>query len=902
MSEPKTTFAHAPVLLLLILLPLAASARPRPDARPATAAANDAVSEPTARRVTPGRLPLMFIESRDPQTGHPRFQLRQRSRTIWVQDGVIWITLMPPSARPVHEFGSAQHTAASAHDPQPGAHLRLSFVGAESDLHAEPFAPLPTRVNTLRGNDPRRWQTNQPVWSGVRYPNLYPGIDLVIAGEDGRLRPHLVAAPGAAVDAVRLRVEGADGIAVESDRLHFATAAGDFFLPFFPVVTAGGAPYDHPLPAPHLNGPDVIAAPLVAAKTGAEPAVPEQFDIFYSTFLDGTGITRGYGIDVDPNSGFAYITGATTASDFPTTPGAFDAFYNGQIDAFVALLGSGGDALGFATFIGGELDDYGYAVDVGQSGFIYVTGTTRSADFPTTDGAYDRSHNGSDDIFVLTLNPQGSALMYSTLVGGADSDVPWDIAVNALEQAFVAGSTLSDPFPTTPGAFQTSYGGNRDAFVLKVNEAGSDLLYSTYLGGSSFDEILGLALDGDFVGGPAVVVTGGTQSANFPTTDGVLAPDHNGGGFDAFLTRLEGDGANLTTSTFLGGSAGDLAYDVAVDSTGFRYVSGMTSSADFPTTAGAYDRTLDGPTDSFVTRVNFAASALGYATYLGGSEGEGKAFVAVDDLGMAHITGETWSPDFPVTAGGSGNRNCGFTDAYALRLSATGSALGFGIVLGGSSPDNPVGAAVYYSTQSLHLYYTGYTESADFPTTPGAFDTDGDSSPSAIAVRLGLPIAFHGEIGTRGGELDFGDFRYEFGPGTYTSDVFIIHTPTPENPTLAVCGVPGNRPATSAPLAPDDVVTVGEPFDVTAAYSDTMQLAPPSRPFTLTVSYDEAAAVEDTLALYRWDGQQWALQPGAALDPDTNTVTAALSTLGTYAVRGETVERPLYLPLITGTE
>ena len=893
MLQSKAIF---PLLLLLLLQTLALSRAdsaahpPRPSPVPA-AAIPEAAGQP----------PPMFIQSRDPQSGRPRFQLRQRSRTIWLQDGVIWITLMPPSALPARGVGSvAEAPAAPTPAAQSGVHLRLSFVGSRRALPAEPFAPLTTRVNTLRGNDPRRWQTDQPVWGGVRYPGLYPGIDLVVAGHEGRLRPYLVAAPGAPLDAIRLHIEGAGGIALGAGHVQVATAAGDFSLPLFPVVTGNGAPFDGPLPAPHLDGRDVIAAPLRAGPAHAEPAIPRQFDIFYSTFLDGAGITRGYGIDVEPNTGIAYITGATTAADFPTTPGAFDPSHNGQTDVFVAQVGSQGHTLGFATFIGGALDDYGYDIALGGDSFIYVTGATQSDQFPTTEGAYDRSHNGAEDVFVLKLNPDGSTLVYSTFVGGAGSDVPWSIAVNYLEEAFVAGSTLSDPFPTTAGAFQTSYAGDRDAFVLKLDVVGGALVYSTYLGGNNFDEILALELDGDLFGGPAVVVAGATASATFPTTAGALDPDHNGG-FDAFLARLEGDGSDLTFSTFLGGSANDYSYDLAVDAAGFRYVSGTTSSADFPTTAGAYDRSLDGSADSFVARVNFAGSALGYATYLGGSDGEGKAYVAVDDLSMAYVTGETLSPDFPVTAGGTGNRNCGRFDAYALRLSATGSALSFGMVLGGSSPDNPVRAAVDNSNQAV--YYTGYSDSAYFPTTPGAFDTEGDTWPSAIAVKLALPLAFRGEIGAQGGALDFGDVRYEFGPGTYTADTFVLHTPLPDNPTLVLCGVPGSRPAASAPRAPGDVVNVGEPFDFTAAYSDTLQIAQPAQPYTLTVTYDEAAVVEDTLALYRWDGQAWVPVPGGVRDPAANTVTAVLSTLGTYALRGEAPAQmyPLYLPLLTGS-
>lgn len=845
-------------------------------------------------------LPLLFVEGRDPATGRTRFQLRGLSAAIWLQDGAIWITLAPRPEKSRQGVGSLpqQERERADNRTQPGVHIKLSFIGAATDLQAKPFGRQTTRVSTIHGADR---QSNQPAWAGVRYPDLYPGIDLVVTGKGGRLYPYLVAARNTNLQPawadVRLRVEGADELALEGNLLRLSTVAGEFILPLFPVLGADGAIYDGDLPTPRRSGKEVVSAPFAVGQIDSGPTDPQQYDIFYSTFLDGSGISIGYGVAVEPSTGITYIAGATTASDFPSTPGAFDPFHNGQWDAFVVQLSSQGDSLGFATFIGGDRDDFAHTIALDQSGFVYVAGQTFSSDFPTTEGAYDTEPNGSEDIFVLKLNPQGSALAYSTLVGGSGSDVPWSVAVDTLGQAFVAGSTLSDSFPTTPGALQGTHGGDRDAFVLKLQADGSDLIYSTYLGGNGFDEILGLELAPGFAGGAFAVVAGLTYSQDFPATLGAFDTERDGP-TDAFLARIDAGGSNLVFSTFLGGSSGEGAYGLALDDAGFHYVSGHTSSPDFPTTPGAYDRSLDGGSDSFVARVNVDGSALGYATYLGGSSGESKTYVAVDDLGMAYVTGETLSPDFPVTASGTGNRNCGSFDAYALRLNATGSALSFGVVMGGSAADYPIRAAVDNSNQAV--YYTGYTESYDFPTTPGAYDAEASTWTSAVAVKLALPVAFNGQIGSQGGTLNFGNTTYQFDPGTYTSDVFIIHAPLPDNPTLAVCGVP---PAAPHYAAAGGLVTVGEPFDVTAVSAGSRQATQPSQPYTLTVSYDPSdvlGVVEESLALYRWDGEQWLPEPGSMLDLQAHTVTASPDVLGTWALRAQAREPAyrLYLPLL----
>src|SRR5439155_1546373 len=217
------------------------------------------------------------------------------------------------------------------------------------------------------------------------------------------------------------------------------------------------------------------------------------------------------------------------------------------------------------------------------AGNAYVTGLTDSADFPTTAGAFATSANGCDDAFVTKLNPLGTSLLYSTYLGGSGADEGLGIAVDGAGNAYVTGQTGSTDFPTTAGAFATSFNGGDDAFVTKLNPLGTGLLYSTYLGGSGADEGLGIAVDG---AGNAYV-TGETDSTDFPTTAGAFDTSANGG-FDAFVTKLNPLGTSLLYSTYLGGSGSDCGSGIAVDGAGNAYVTGSTGSANFPTTPGAF--------------------------------------------------------------------------------------------------------------------------------------------------------------------------------------------------------------------------------------------------------------------------------------------------------------------------
>jgi Beta-propeller repeat/PASTA domain len=373
--------------------------------------------------------------------------------------------------------------------------------------------------------------------------------------------------------------------------------------------------------------------------------------LVYSTYVGGSAIDRGWGIAVD-RDGSAYWTGATQSSNFPITAGAFDTSFNGgprgqEFDAFAAKLSPDGSALTYSTYLGGDGVDRGAGIALGNAGTAYVTGFTHSTDFPTTAGAFDTDLNGIQDAFVTKLNAAGSALAYSTHLGGSRPDGDWrygGIAVDGAGSAYVTGSTTSSDFPTTPGAYDTTFGGSEwpDAYVTKLNAAGSALEYSTYLGGEGTpDASNGIAVDG----AGSAYVAGYTGSRDFPTTPGAFDTSFEGG--DAFVTKLNAAGSALVYSTFLDHARG---YGIAVDSAGRAYVTGDASKG-FPTTPGAADASAKGSYgDAFVTKLNETGSALAYSTFLGGNTYEDGSGIAIDGSDNAYVTGYTESPSFPTTA------------------------------------------------------------------------------------------------------------------------------------------------------------------------------------------------------------------------------------------------------------
>jgi hypothetical protein len=327
--------------------------------------------------------------------------------------------------------------------------------------------------------------------------------------------------------------------------------------------------------------------------------------LVYSAVIGGSLSVIGRAVAVD-TAGRAYVTGETNSPDFPVTPGAFQSVLHGVVgesDAFVMKLETDGSALVYATYLGSGGGDVGRGIAVDGEGHAYVVGETRGGSFPRTAGAFQTLPRGSRDAFVTKLTRDGSALVYSTLLGSSGSEFGTTIAVDSLGHAYVAGQTSIPPdvpadFPVTPGAFQTHYGGNSDAFVTKLDPTGSSLVYSTYLGGGHLDLILGIALDAD----RHAYVAGWTFSDDFPTVGAFQSTRR--GEYDSFVAKLDASGSTLLYSTYLGGTGNDLAQGIGVDAAGAAYVAGITLSSDFPTTPGVLQPTFaDGVRDAFVSKI-----------------------------------------------------------------------------------------------------------------------------------------------------------------------------------------------------------------------------------------------------------------------------------------------------------
>jgi uncharacterized protein (TIGR03437 family) len=367
-------------------------------------------------------------------------------------------------------------------------------------------------------------------------------------------------------------------------------------------------------------------------------------NLVYSTYLGGSGEDSGTGIAAAADDS-AYVTGATASSNFPTTKGAFQTAPGGSSDSFVAKLSPEGSTLAYSTLLGGNGTDAAVGIAVDSSGNAYVTGTTSSTNFPTTTGAFQTSGAGGVEGFVSKLNGEGSALVYSTYLGGEGQDNTSGIAVDSEGNAYVTGWTYSKNFPTTAGAFQTAFaGGYTDAFVSKLDAGGAALRYSTLLGGTGDDDGRRVAVD---TSGSAYV-TGRTNSINFPTTPEAFQTSARGG-YDGYVAKLNAEGTALAYSTYLGGSGSDWGAGLAVDASGNAHVTGLTNSANFPTSADRIQRSRRPGWEAFVVKLDAAGKTPLYSSYLGGLGDDIGAAIAVDSAGNAYVTGQTGSADFRIT-------------------------------------------------------------------------------------------------------------------------------------------------------------------------------------------------------------------------------------------------------------
>jgi hypothetical protein len=586
----------------------------------------------------------------------------------------------------------------------PSAVLRIKLVGANGAPAVVGEEEMPGQSHYFIGNDPSQWRTHVAHYRKVRYQEVYPGVDLVYYGDQRQLEYDFVVGPGADPHVIKISFAGAREVRIGED--------GDLVL----GVGSGEIRQHKPAIYQVLNGVR-------------------------------TEIAGGYRLEGEAQVSFE--------------AGPYDANRPLVIDPVLI----------YSTYLGGSGADYGIDIAVDAEGSAYVTGTTYSVDFPVTAGALQSVFAGSlGDVFVTKLNRRGSAVVYSTYIGGSGSgfEAGAGIAVDKDGSAYVTGSTDSPDFPTTPGAFRPAFaGGQNDGFVTKLNQRGSALIYSTYLGGSGsgFEGGSAIAVDKD----GSAYVAGQTDSLDFPITSDALQLAFAGGLEDAFVIKLNPRGSTLAYSTYLGGSGEDFSplNGIAVDQDGFAFVMVSTESPDLLITSDAFQTANAGFFDVYLAKLNRRGSALAYSTYLGGSGYDFGAGVAVDKEGSAYMTGETESVDFPTTARAFQPVFAGGADdGFVTKLNRRGSALDYSTFFGGSSTagyNDVEGGFDIAVHKDGSAYVTGMTYSLDFPTTPDAFQP---------TFAGGFEDAFVMKLNPRGSALIYstyiggsGSFGWEQGSG-----------------------------------------------------------------------------------------------------------------------------------------
>lgn len=588
----------------------------------------------------------------------------------------------------------------------------MEFVGADPAVRVVGEEALPGKVNYLLGRDSARWRTDIPTFARVRYRAIYPGIDLIYYGRHGRIEYDFVVEPGAEPSDIRLRFPAAEALSLDADGSLLVRTAGQTLRYLRPLAYQERWGWRDDVPAEYrIEGADTVRFRLGAYDRARRLVIDPV--LVYATYLGGSDADSLFGVAVDSFEN-AYVTGFSRSSDFPSptrlTP------FNATEDILVVKVNASGTAIVYATLFGGTSDDEGHGIAVDAAGNAFIAGQSASFDYPTTPGAFQNCHSisctaptGTWDFVVAKLNPDGNALVYSTFIGRADdNEHRASLAIDGAGHAYVTGATLSPAFPTA-NAVQPAFGGGTfDAVVVKLDPAGSGLVYSTFLGGEADEKGFGIAVDPS---GNAYV-TGRTTSLAFPIAN-ALQPA-KAASLDAFVTKLNAAGTAFVYSTYLGGDNVDMGDGIKADATGHAYVVGTTQSTDFPT-VGQIPGAQGSGADAFVAKLDPAGAALIYSTYVGGNNHDFAHGIAVDPGGNASIVGETFSTAFPLVSPVQ-SVLLGDRDAFVVTLNGSGSALTLSTFLGGSGTDIGVGVDVH---PGGNVYVAGRTFSTDFPVTAG---------------------------------------------------------------------------------------------------------------------------------------------------------------------------------------
>lgn len=669
-----------------------------------------AFTERDAQRVSP---PIAFEANQgQAPTGYP-FVVRGAGYGVLLKPDIATLRLAAPP-----KTGNKRRHRTS--EPGEATVVSTRLIGANPVARGTAEGKLSSYSNYFLGEDPKAWIRNAPNYERVRFNDVYRGIDLVYYGNQTQLEYDFVVEPGADLGKIKFALEGAKNARIDPK--------GDLVLD-----VKGGQLIQHaPIAWQTIDGTRV---PVEARFTLDRQAMEVAFDVAaydrahtlyidpvltYSSYLGGAGQDIALDIALD-GSGNSYITGYTTGS-FPTvTPLQSDDGNPDYYDAFITKINAAGNQILWSTYIGGLQNDQATSIAVDGSGIVAIVGTT-TGEFPIQNAFQQTPGSaGQPDAFVARVSADGATLLLSSYIGGSQYDAGEAVAY-ASGSLVVAGYT-DGSFPTR-SPFQSAYGGEGDAFIAKINHATNQVTYASYLGGTTYDLLDGLA-----VAASGDIYVAGSTDGGFPVKNAVQATFGGGGLDDAFVARIKGDGTAVTWATYLGGSKGDGATDIAVDSSGNAYVVGYTQGS-FPTVSPVQP-TYGGNSDAFAAKVNAAGTSISFATYLGGAGVDSATSAAVDGSGNLLVGGYT-SGSFPVINAAQSAFGGGGKDGLAVKLTTSGAQIVWASYLGGSTGDSITAIA---ADSAGYAVVTGSTDGG-FPTTSALQATPGGGS-DVFFARLG---------------------------------------------------------------------------------------------------------------------------------------------------------------------
>jgi hypothetical protein len=618
----------------------------------------------------------------------------------------------------------------------------MHFEGAENNLEVVSGGRSVSRTNYILGADADKHVSNVADFREIRYSGIYKNIDLKYYGYENNLKYDYILKPGSDVGNIRMKCEGVDKV--------FINKNGELEIKHKWGVVKEDKPYSYQV----INGKKIevdvrfakhgdftFGFQIAGAYNPDYELTIDPVTLKWVTYVGGTDQTKGgylYDLTMD-EAGFVYATGYYPAS-FPVTAGAYDNTYNGGVgDAFVFKLAPDGKSLIYATYIGGNEEDRGNGIAVNSAGEVFITGHTLSAhtSFPVTTRI--GSMTGGTNAFVCKLNSAGTALIYSTYIGGLNQDIARDIKVDNNGNAYVCGETKSATFPITGGSLKTTHGGGAsDGFLLKLNPTGTSLLYSTFIGGSSDDRCKSLAINNS---GEAFI-TGYTSSTNFPATWGVFK-----GSLEVFVSKVNSAGSGFVYSAIISGTNAEEGNSIDINKNGQAFVTGYTFSADFPVTIpGDYK----GLKDAFVCRLNAAGNGLVYSRYIGGAKNDEGTSIVVSQKNEAFIAGTTGSETFPKVGNLGYELESGSQkelQVFMTVLSGDGATIKRSHLAGGSFDDYKIPSLGFSHKNIACLVSLGFTShSPDLRTTEEAFQrtklngNEANDQPAVIYFDFGPPL------------------------------------------------------------------------------------------------------------------------------------------------------------------